>query len=78
AGPAPVSPLPAEQGDTLALDGEVRARPWPRSPLAQDDRAMEAYLVRHNAMMAADGLGAFMPYVDVVAHDAGAEAERRR
>lgn len=80
AGMAPVSPLPVGQDDALALDGEVRARPWPRSPLAQDDRAMEAYLVRHNAMMAADGLGGFMPYVDVVAHDAGAtdDAEPRR
>lgn len=77
-GAAPVSPLPAGQEDALALDGEPRARPWPRSPLAQDDRAMEAYLVRHNAMMAADGLGGFMPYVDVVAHDADADAEPRR
>lgn len=78
AGTAPVSPLPDGEGDALALEGEVRARPWPRSPLAQDDRAMEAYLVRHNAMMAADGLGGFMPYVDVVAHGAtDADAEPR-
>ena len=50
------------------LSGEPSPRPWPRSPLAQDERAMEAYLVRHNALMASDGLGGFMPYVDVVAH----------
>ena len=67
--PAIDSPISCEPAAlVLALDGEVRARPWPRSPLAQDDRAMEAYLVRHNALMAADGLGGFMPYVDVVAH----------
>lgn len=65
-----VSPVPREDIRELAagLAGEPAARPWPRSPLAQDDRAMEAYLVRHNALMASDGLGGFMPYVDVVAH----------
>lgn len=70
------SPVPAAGLGELALDEEdvPRARPWPRSPLAQDDRAMEAYLVRHNAMMAADGLGGFMPYVDVVAHGGDAAA----
>lgn len=64
------SPVPRAGLDALALEdaGTPPARPWPRSPLGQDDRAMEAYLVRHNAMMAADGLGGFMPYVDVVAH----------
>lgn len=79
-----VSPVPREDIRELAagLAGEPAARPWPRSPLAQDDRAMEAYLVRHNALMASDGLGGFMPYVDVVAHgepDAGgAEGEQDR
>lgn len=66
--PAPVSPLPAEAG-SLALSPEPVARPWPRSPVARDAGAMEAYLVRHNALMASDGLGGFMPYVDVVVHD---------
>lgn len=67
---ARVSPLPGRDIRDLAagLSDEPSARPWPRSPLAQDERALEAYLVRHNAMMAADGLGGFMPYVDVVAH----------
>lgn len=67
---ARVSPVPRADLRELAagLSGEPSPRPWPRSPLAQDERAMEAYLVRHNALMAADGLGGFMPYVDVVAH----------
>ena len=34
---------------------------------------MEAYLVGHNTLMAEDGLGGFMPYVDVVAHDGAPE-----
>lgn len=68
--PAPVSPvatLPSVRDFPLAESG-VR-KPWPRSPVAPDDRAMEDYLVRHNALMAEDGLGGFMPYVDVVAHE---------
>ncbi|MGH8050495.1 MAG: sigma-E factor negative regulatory protein [Arenimonas sp.] len=45
---------------------------WPRSPVnANSDPALEAYLVRHNQMMAQDGMGGFVPYVDVVAQDAG-------
>lgn len=48
---------------------------WPRSPLATgSDPAMEAYLVRHNQMLASDGLGGFVPYVDVVASDRDADA----
>jgi len=44
---------------------------WPRSALAGADApAMEAYLVRHNQMMANDGLSGFVPYVDIVATDA--------
>lgn len=44
---------------------------WPRSPVnANSDPALEAYLVRHNQMMAQDGMGGFVPYVDVVAQDA--------
>lgn len=70
---APVSPLP-DEGGVLALSPEPVARPWPRSPVARDPRAMEAYLVRHNALMAGDGLGGFMPYVDVVVHDEPAAA----
>ncbi len=73
-----VSPVPRPDIRELAggLAGEPAAQPWPRSPLEQGDRAMEAYLVRHNALMASDGLGGFMPYVDVVAHgEAGAGDE---
>ena len=63
----------------LADTGE--ARRWPRSELvgASSDPAIEAYLVRHNQMLANDGLGGFVPYVDVVANGqpaaAGAEAD---
>ena len=44
---------------------------WPRSGLGATggDPALEAYLVRHNQMLAADALGGFVPYVDVVARD---------
>jgi hypothetical protein len=49
---------------------------------ASSDPAIEAYLVRHNQMIAADGLGGFVPYVDVVSNgqpaaaaDAAAQAE---
>lgn len=50
-------------------------KPWPRSPLLPESRSIEPYLVRHNALMAEDGLGGFMSYVDVVAHDTEAEAQ---
>jgi anti-sigma factor RsiW len=49
---------------------------WPRSPVnANSDPALEAYLVRHNQMMAQDGMGGFVPYVDVVAQDGQVTAE---
>jgi hypothetical protein len=77
--PAPVSPvasLPSVRDFPLA---ETSGRkPWPRSPLVPDDRAMSDYLVRHNALMAEDGLGGFMPYVDVVAHEQPAPDEADR
>ena len=45
---------------------------WPRAVVnANSDPALEAYLVRHNQMMAQDGMGGFVPYVDVVAQDTG-------
>ena len=45
---------------------------WPRAVVnANSDPELEAYLVRHNQMMAQDGMGGFVPYVDVVAQDAG-------
>ena len=66
-----VSPLvsPASVRDfPLAETGG--SKPWPRSPLAPDDRSMDDYLVRHNALVAEDGLGGFMPYLDVVTQEA--------
>ncbi len=44
------------------------SRTWPRAELpgAANDPSIEAYLVRHNQMLANDGLGGFVPYVDVV------------
>jgi len=54
----------------LNVSSEKKA--WPRSPVnANSDPALEAYLVRHNQMMAQDGMGGFVPYVDVVAQDGG-------
>ncbi len=45
---------------------------WPRAVVnTNSDPALEAYLVRHNQMMSQDGMGGFVPYVDVVAQDAG-------
>ena len=76
------SPLPL---DSPALDSPAdfpladtgEARRWPRSELvsgASSDPAIEAYLVRHNQMLANDGLGGFVPYVDVVANGQPAAA----
>ena len=67
---SPVAPVPSVRDFPLA-DAGTR-KPWPRSPLVPDERTMEAYLVRHNALMAEDGLGGFMPYVDVVANGGNA------
>jgi hypothetical protein len=70
-----VSPLPLDsQSPTdfpLVDTGQKR---WPRSALvsAGSDPALEAYLVRHNQMLANDGLSGFVPYVDVVASSPGA------
>lgn len=70
--PATSSPL------SLASDSpadfplvETGDKRWPRSGLSNTgtDPALEAYLVRHNQMLAADALGGFVPYVDVVARD---------
>lgn len=74
--PAPASPverLPSVRDFPLAEAGG--RKPWPRSPLVPDEGAMSDYLVRHNALMAEDGLGGFMPYVDVVAHEQPAPDE---
>jgi anti-sigma factor RsiW len=68
------SPLPLDANSDsptqfpLADAGEQRG--WPRSELvnASSDPSIEAYLVRHNQMIADDGLGGFVPYVDVVSN----------
>ena len=64
-----MSPLPSVGDFPLA---QLEPQPWPRSPLATDQQQLEAYLVGHNTLMAEDGLGGFMPYVDVVANDGAA------
>jgi hypothetical protein len=59
------------------------SKSWPRAELpgAANDPSIEAYLVRHNQMLANDGLGGFVPYVDVVtntptpATDAGDDSQ---
>lgn len=64
-------PLSAESPASFPLVDSGSERKWPRSALvgATNDPALEAYLVRHNQMLANDGLGGFVPYVDVVASD---------
>lgn len=74
---ARVRPPAATQASPLPLDAQSPAdfplaqtgdKRWPRSQLAIEgnDPALEAYLVRHNQMIATDGLSGFVPYVDVV------------
>ena len=76
------SPLPLDAGASdsptefpLVDTGEQRG--WPRSELvaASSDPAIEAYLVRHNQMISDDGLGGFVPYVDVVSAPQPASGE---
>lgn len=78
--PAPVSSNSAvveavagvESPENFPLNVSNEKRSWPRSAVnTNSDPALEAYLVRHNQMMAQDGMGGFVPYVDVVAQDAG-------
>lgn len=70
---APSSPMPLDAQSPadfpLADNGDKRS--WPRSQVlsGRSDPSLEAYLVRHNQMLANDGLGGFVPYVDVVARD---------
>jgi hypothetical protein len=68
----PSSPLPLHAqspADFPLLDTGEKS--WPKSglPAVGNDPQLEAYLVRHNQMLAGDGLGGFVPYVDVVARD---------
>lgn len=64
-------PLAAQSPTEFPLVEGSDKRSWPRSGLARDsdDPALEAYLVRHNQLLANDGLGGFVPYVDVVSSD---------
>lgn len=72
ASPLPLNPAAAASDSPtnfpLVETGEQRG--WPRSELvnASSDPSIEAYLVRHNQMIAEDGLGGFVPYVDVVSN----------
>lgn len=76
---APSSPMPLDSDSPadfpLADGGDKRG--WPRSQVlvGRSDPSLEAYLVRHNQMLANDGLGGFVPYVDVVARDPAAAQE---
>ena len=80
ASPAPtrITPLPlsAQTPSEFPLVDRGGKRSWPKSELVSQgsDPAMEAYLVRHNQMLANDGLGGFVPYVDVVTSDPSATA----
>lgn len=69
-------PLSAQSPTEFPLVDGGDKRSWPRSGLAQatDDPALEAYLVRHNQMLANDGLGGFVPYLDVVATEQAGSA----
>lgn len=66
---SPLPPDPLSPTDFPLVDTGEKA--WPRSglPGAANDPQLEAYLVRHNQMLANDGLGGFVPYIDVVARD---------
>lgn len=73
-------PLTASQSPADFPLVDTGAKSWPKSPLSSqaNDPALEAYLVRHNQMLAGDSLGGFVPYVDVVANepnDAGDAAD---
>lgn len=76
ASPLPLAARELESPSDFPLVDNGEARTWPRSELvaASSDPAIEAYLVRHNQMLAEDGLGGFVPYVDVVANGRPAAA----
>jgi hypothetical protein len=68
-------PLSTQSPADFPLADTGNTRQWPRSQLVAAGKApaLEAYLVRHNQMMAGDGLGGFVPYVDVVAGGAATD-----
>lgn len=70
-------PLTAQQSPAdFPLVESAMSKRWPRSPVTSEanDPSLEAYLVRHNQMVSDDGLGGFVPYVDVVAKDGKSDA----
>jgi hypothetical protein len=77
ASPRPLDNPAGESPADFPLVDTGEARRWPRSEVvgASSDPAIEAYLVRHNQMLANDGLGGFVPYVDVVANGQPAAAD---
>jgi anti-sigma factor RsiW len=77
ASPRPLDNPAVESPADFPLADTGEARSWPRSELVgtSSDPAIEAYLVRHNQMLATDGLGGFVPYVDVVANGQPAAVE---
>lgn len=62
-------PLDMQSPADFPLVENADQRRWPQSELVMtsNEPALEAYLVRHNQMLANDGLGGFVPYLDVVA-----------
>ncbi len=67
-----VAETPLSQTNALpSIDAP--AKPWPRARMptnpAIDQRSLEGYLVRHNELMIDDGLGGFVPYVDVLTQE---------
>jgi len=72
ASPLPLDPAAAaaDSPTSFPLVDTGEQRSWPRSEVvnASSDPSIEAYLVRHNQMIAEDGLGGFVPYVDVVSN----------
>jgi negative regulator of sigma E activity len=74
--PRPLDNPAVESPAEFPLADTGEARRWPRSELVggTSDPAIEAYLVRHNQMLASEGLGGFVPYVDVVANGQPATA----
>jgi hypothetical protein len=70
ASPVPLKANSSDSPSDFPLVDTGEQRQWPRSELvnASSDPSIEAYLVRHNQMIAEDGLGGFVPYVDVVSN----------
>lgn len=67
---AAVSPVPVSGQPALPVPVPGKSKPWPRSPLiGREDAALEGYLVRHNGLLAEDGMEGLLPQVDVLAHD---------